>query len=157
MVNVKRINCKCGTSAYYGFPGKKKSRCARHREKGMIRNSNGKCKIPKCKHMAIYGTNYIPKHCEEHKDENEQNLLEYPCTSCGLLSILDENKNCEYCDPKAFKRAYLSKQNALMNYLDYRGLEGTSTDIIVNGTECGKQRPDRVYELDDKVIIVECD
>jgi len=56
-----------------------------------------------------------------------------------------------------FVKAKLAKQNTLMAYLDSKNLKGTSTDIVINNGECGKERPDRVFELDDKVIILECD
>jgi len=71
--------------------------------------------------------------------------------------LLDKDKKCEYCNPELYKRVRLEKQRALMDYLDLRNLKGTSTDIIVNEGNCGKERPDRVYELDDKIIILECD
>jgi hypothetical protein len=44
-----------------------------------------------------------------------------------------------------------------MNYLDSRELFGNSTDKIINNGECGKERPDRIYEFEDKIIILECD
>ena len=44
-----------------------------------------------------------------------------------------------------------------MDYLDNRGLEGFSTDITINKSECGKERPDRIYHFGDKIIILECD
>ena len=53
------------------------------------------------------------------------------CTSCNLLYVLDKDGFCEYCNPISFKRSYLSK-------LDNRGLEGFSTDITINKSECGK-------------------
>jgi hypothetical protein len=56
-----------------------------------------------------------------------------------------------------FQYTRLSKQKALMTYLDEHNLNGNSTDCIVNQGICGKERPDRVYELDDKIIILECD
>jgi len=43
-----------------------------------------------------------------------------------------------------------------MAYLDAHGFLGV-TDRIVDGGECGKERPDRVLDLGDKIVIVECD
>jgi len=71
--------------------------------------------------------------------------------------ILDKHNKCEYCQPEMFKIARLEKQNALMAYLDQHGIKGTSTDVIVNEGVCGKERPDRVFELEDKIVILECD
>jgi putative hemolysin len=158
MVDVKHKTCDydgCDVRPRYGKPGIKASHCARHRKPGMIRRPTAKCLI--CKEKAIYGTNYIPRHCELHKTEEDQNYIEMSCVSCQLPMILDVDGRCEYCNPVKFQTARLAKQNALTNYLDGRGYKGNSTDTIVNGGECGKERPDRVYEFPDKIIILECD
>jgi hypothetical protein len=43
-----------------------------------------------------------------------------------------------------------------MAYLDAHGFTGV-TDRIVEGGECGKERPDRVLDMGDKIVLVECD
>jgi hypothetical protein len=74
-----------------------------------------------------------------------------------LPYILDKDNKCENCNPASWLTARLAKQNALMAYLDNRGLKGSGTDTIVDGGICGKERPDRIYDLGDKVLILECD
>ena len=158
MIDIKSRLCNyytCKIYAFYGKPGEPKSHCAKHREPGMIRRPNGKCKS--CKEPAIWGTNWIPIHCEMHKTEDESNLVEQLCSSCGLLYVLDKENRCENCNPKSFATARLAKQNALMDYLDSRGLKGNTTDTIIDGGICGKERPDRVYDFEDKIVILECD
>ena len=158
MVNVVSKKCEyedCNTQATFGKPGHSRNHCAKHREKGMILYPNSKCKS--CKEPAIYGTNWKPLHCETHKTADEENYVEQPCSSCGLIYILDKENKCENCNPESFKTARLAKQNGLMDYLDARGLKGSSTDTIVEDGLCGKERPDRVYELVDKIVILECD
>jgi hypothetical protein len=44
-----------------------------------------------------------------------------------------------------------------MDYLDNRGLKGQMTDSTIDGGICGKERPDRVFDFGDKIVIVECD
>jgi len=44
-----------------------------------------------------------------------------------------------------------------MAYLDSRGLTGDSTDVVIDDGICGKERPDRVYDFGDKIIVLECD
>jgi hypothetical protein len=158
MVDIKHKKCvheECEIQALYGKPGNPKSHCGKHRQKGMIRRPNSKC--VSCKELAIWGTNWIPKHCELHKTEDDQNLLEYPCISCNLMYILDKENKCENCNPESFATARLAKQNALMDYLDARDLKGSSTDTTVDHGVCGKERPDRVYDFGDKIVILECD
>jgi hypothetical protein len=160
MVDVKSKLCEfnnCNTQVKYGKPGNPKSHCATHRLPGMIRRPNGKCKILSCGQPAIYGTNYIPTHCENHKLDDQQNYVEKECKSCNLTMILNTNDLCEYCDPTKFKTARLAKQNSVLEYLNIKGLHGSSTDKIIDGGVCGKERPDRVYDFADKIIIFECD
>lgn len=160
MIVLQELKLQCETQdcisrSKYGKPGNKQTRCLKHRLSGMIRRSNGKCK--KCRMPAIYGSNYIPLHCETHKIDGEINLVEQACTGCGLVMILDSTNKCEYCNPEMFKKAALAKQNKLMDFLDGVGLQGNSTDKIIDGGICGLERPDRVYDFGDKIIILECD
>lgn len=158
MIDVKTKRCEyngCNKSVYYGKPGMYKSHCAQHKQPGMIRNPTKRCS--KCKNKAIWGNNNNPIHCELHKTENDINLVEQPCSSCNLLNILDKTNRCEYCNPNVCESTRLTKQNALMNYLDNINLYGSSTDTIIDGGICGKERPDRIYDFGDKIVILECD
>ena len=156
MIDIKHHKCnECDSRALYGKPGSKPSVCFIHRKKGMIKRSSFKCTL--CDSPAIYGNYLTALHCEKHKLLNDINLVEMPCTSCGLVMILDKNNNCEYCNPEIFKKMQLVKQNELMSYLDAKDFKGYSTDKIVDNGICGKERPDRVFDFDDKIIILECD
>ena len=160
MVDVKNKTCEhegCQVRASYGNPDNQKSHCFPHRQKGMIRRPNAKCCHSKCKELAVWGTNWVPKHCEAHKTPDDKNLVERPCASCGLVYVLDDSNKCEYCNPESFEISRLAKQNALMSYLDCRGLSGESTDKIIDNGICGAERPDRVYDLGDKILVLECD
>jgi hypothetical protein len=158
MIDVKHVLCEkedCLTRVLYGKPGCKPMYCAKHRLPGMIRRPNAKCK--QCKELAIWGKNWVPIHCETHKLPDDKNLVENPCVSCGLLYVLDDDNRCENCNPESFATARLAKQNALMSYLDVRKLTGNTTDITIDNGICGKERPDRVYDFGDKIVILECD
>jgi hypothetical protein len=71
--------------------------------------------------------------------------------------VLDAKNQCEYCNPVRFVTNRLAKQNALMEYLNKKGLKGNSTDIVIDRGTCGRERPDRVFDFDDKIVILECD
>jgi hypothetical protein len=71
--------------------------------------------------------------------------------------VLDANNKCEFCDPERFKTNRLAKQNDLMEYLNGKGLRGNSTDIVIDKGVCGLERPDRVFDFEDKIVILECD
>ena len=159
MVDVMNTKCQhpgCDTRVRYGIPGKSPTHCAKHRETGMIQRPNSKC--ISCKAPAIYGINLKPRHCETHKVDEDINLTERECVSCGLLYVLDKDNRCENCNPEAFARAALAKQNALMSYLDVHDHPGTTVDDrIIDGGVCGKERPDRIIDLGDKILVIECD
>ena len=156
MVDVQNPHCdSCESLAKYGLPGCKPSRCTQHRLSGMILRPRAKCIV--CRKPALYGQNFIATHCEAHRDETDQNLMERACVSCGLLMVLDAKNKCEFCDPARFETNRLAKQNALMSYLDKHKLRGNSTDVVIEKGACGRERPDRVFEFDDKVVILECD
>jgi len=158
MTNVKAVLCEfagCPAQRNYGIPGHRVSRCFQHREVGMIRRSNAKCKD--CKEPALWGIHHVPRHCDVHKTSDDENLVERPCVSCSLPYILDNDDKCENCNPAAFATARLAKQNALMDSLDARGLAVDSTDKMVEGGACGKERPDRIYDFSDKFVVLECD
>ena len=105
----------------------------------MILKPRAKCSSASCKERAIWGINWKPLHCETHKTADDQNLVENPCSSCGLMYILDKVNMCENCNPESWARAVLAKQNALMDYLDAHDLKGSSTDMIIDGGICGKE------------------
>jgi hypothetical protein len=156
MVDVKNPKCvDCGVLASYGIPGGKPSRCARHRLPGMLTRPRARCVV--CRKPAIYGKSFIPRHCESHKEEDDDNLMERHCVSCGLTMVLDTNNRCEFCDPTRFETNRLAKQTALMEYLDRKGLRGNSTDVVIDKGACGRERPDRIFDFDDKIVILECD
>ena len=161
MVDVKSKRCGfegCTVRAWYGTPGIGPERCAEHRLAGMSTRPNARCNV--CKEPATRGSaDGKPVRCAGHSLPGDLNLVERRCAECGLLWVLDRRGYCEYCQPAVFKRARLAKQRDLTDYLDSRGLPGAQTDRIVDGGECGMERPDRVY-LDPEgrfVLILEID
>ncbi len=145
----------CKIQPSYGFPGQGRTRCAKHKEPGMIKRTNGKCK--ECKERAIYGTNYTPLHCEDHKKEGEINYVEKECSSCNLMTIISSNGLCELCNPETIKRVQLAKQNDLLAYLTAQELIPDTIDKQIDNGVCGKERPDFVYNFGHFILIVECD
>ena len=136
------IRCKekgCSKQSTFGIKGEGPTFCAEHRKKGMIRKSNAKCSSKDCKDLAIWGQNWIPSHCDIHKTDDDENLVEHPCSSCNLIYILDKYKKCKNCNPESWKTAKLAKQNALMDYLDAYNLKGSRTDTEVDGESVEKR------------------
>ncbi len=91
MVDVKSPKCiTCKTRASYGIPGTIPTTCVKHRTENMISNPRARCKKQNCKLSAIYGIRH-PIHCESHKNDNDINLIETRCKTCGLMDVcIDE-------------------------------------------------------------------
>jgi len=71
--------------------------------------------------------------------------------------VLNASDTCEFCDPETFRRAALAKQNAMVAALTAAGLTPSSIDTMIDAGVCGRERPDVVFQLLDRVYIVECD
>ena len=71
--------------------------------------------------------------------------------------VLNAVDTCEFCDPVAFERGRLAKQNAAITAITAAGLIPSSIDTVIDGGTCGRERPDVVFQLDDRIIIVEID
>ena len=140
-----------------------KKYCGKHRSAGMKSILNRMCEMEGCEVYASFDVKGgSGRFCLAHKEDGMINVvlrakIEKSCVSCGLQMKLNKEGKCEYCRPATFKAARLAKQNALMEYLDARELIGSVTDKAVEGGMCGKERPDRVFDFGDKVVILECD
>ena len=149
---------ECMGQARYGVPCRTATHCYTHRERTMIVCPRTRCEqFSICRKWATHGTAADGlMHCERHTIEGESDMATKTCTECGLTCIPNANGKCNCCDPRAFAAGRLAKQNALMAYLDQRGLKGNSTDrIILDG--CDKDRPDRVFDMERLIVVLECD
>lgn len=160
MINLSSNLCKvdeCTEDAIYGFLGHYATRCRKHIEDNMIIKPRTRC--VNCNEFAIWGYDgAAPIHCEKHHHSDEVNLIEKKCDSCGLNEILNKDNKCSNCDPAIKKTTYLVKQKEIMDYLDKRGLTGSSTDKMIDGGICTRRKPDRVFTAPNgSIIIFECD
>jgi hypothetical protein len=160
MVNVVSPTCEhpgCTTRANYNVPGQKASRCNTHKQTGMIVNPKKRCWQGKCKEYALYGT-FRAEFCESHCDPATHiNWMEKECVSCRLPNILNKNSRCQYCEPDMFNKTRLAKQNFVKRWLDNNGFEYDSCDTVIEHSECGKERPDFVFDCGTHVVILEVD
>jgi hypothetical protein len=140
--------------AYFNIPGQTPKYCRNCRKSGMVLYPRKKCKC--CKNLAIFGIDNQRFHCEEHKTDEEYNLVERVCESCGLMEVLDKNNICRSCDPTNFKKYIKRKEYRIKDLLDANQLKYIH-DKIANGTKCGKERPDFVFEFINRIVILEVD
>jgi hypothetical protein len=155
-VDVTHRKCNCGERAYFNIPGQILKYCGQCRMPGMVNEPRKRCISKHCKELALFGIDNQRLHCENHKKNGEFNLVERLCESCGLMEVLDQNNICRTCDPMYFKQYIKRKEYHIKDLLDVNKLKYIH-DKISNGTKCGKERPDFVFEFDDHVVILEVD
>lgn len=159
MINVCATRCIkkiCNVIATYGYPGNQVQFCTTHHPEGTKLQPTKRCTIRNCNELALYGKRDAV-HCEQHKTAEEFNLIERECSSCALLNVLDSNGVCKFCNPDAWKTIRLAKQKEIQALFKAEGLEFVSTDVTVNGGECGKERPDFLFEAAGHYVVVEVD
>lgn len=161
MKNLIHTECNiknCNARATWGIPGNKSIQCPTHAKDDprMVFRPRILCETKGCGRIAIYGPNDEVIRCEICKDDDDINLIEKPCETCLFDAILNENNMCESCTKNLVEPIRLRKQNNLMNYLDFHGMVGNSTDVVPSES-CNMERPDRVYYFGHNVIILECD
>lgn len=162
MVNVTHKLCefeKCNTRPSYAYPNNTPSRCTIHKLSGMIYNPKTKCII--CKESAEYGI-CIPRHCFIHKLEDEINLVERKCKNCDNIDIVNKDGICiNFCLATEkyytiYRKNIKYKETKIYNLLKEKFGEPYSYDKCID-TQCGKERPDIVFECASHFIIIEVD
>ncbi len=152
----KYIQCVCGKNAYYGNPGERETCCFQCKSVHMIRKPRKRCLVGKCKDFAVFGQTKRMR-CEEHKHEGDVNLVEERCTSCGLLGLLNGDNQCITCKPSVFNEFIKKHELRIKSLLDANGFKYASHDKIANGVDCGKERPDFVFDCGTHIVILEVD
>lgn len=159
MTDIRKRTCihnNCTLRAGFGIPGRSPTHCFSHKSpSSMIADPSTRCKTQGCKEMAFYGTSKL-EHCEAHRTPEEGNFVEQKCNSCGLQAILDTKGVCEFCNPSAFKTAYLAKQRTVESFLISNNYEFKADSTIDKG-ECGRERPDFLFLSNRHAVIVEVD
>ena len=159
MINVAKNLCiepDCKVGATFGYPGQQAEFCATHKKEGTKLSPTKKCIIRNCNELAIFGTKE-PVHCEDHKNPQDFNLIEKICTSCNLLGIIDKKGLCKYCNPESWKTVRLAKQKEIEALFKKKNLVPISTDKVIDGGTCGKERPDFLFQGLGTFVVVEVD
>jgi hypothetical protein len=155
MVDVRNRKCRedeCDKQTKYGFLGKGASHCASHKQKGMIRHANRKC--ASCKQIGTHEANGA-RFCEAHVPVGAENLGVATCTMCGLDDILTNGK-CETCDPQVIQTRRHAKENRVKDLLVAAGFTFVH-DKMLEGTGCGRERPDFQFDCETHFVYLEVD
>ena len=142
MVDVKHPRCKaegCKKRASYGIPCNLPSRCAVHKEEGMIIRPRGKCRIKDCKEIATHGI-HKPIHCENHKTDNDVDLVERKCTKCGSIDIIINGLCVNFCGltekHKELKKHQKIQEKRVLKIVEKEFMKPTEYNVRVD-RDCG--------------------
>ena len=160
-IDVKHKLCiynNCSTRASFGLLFKPKTHCSKHKTNNEHKQNNPKCEFQKCKNQPCYtneNDNY-PLRCEDHKQDDDKNIVERNCSSCKLPCMLTENNLCNDCNEYIEKKPHKRKEIIIKNVLDGNKLEYNTYDKIPTEA-CNKYRPDFVFDKNTYIIILEVD
>ena len=176
MVNVVTKKCSfdgCTTicTGGYGHPGFQPTRCAQHREAGMLLKSNARCSAmvvstvgssaaKKCGEPATHGVRF-PERCEVCSIEGDMNLVEKMCDSCNLVVRINPKTGfCDTCSPGVASMVRLAKQREVVQFLSVNSPhKPDSIDKIPEELKAcrHRERPDILFRTPDRVVIIEVD
>jgi hypothetical protein len=153
-IDLKNKRCLCKKArAYFNIPGQLPLCCSQCKTSKMVFLPTKKCS--NCQNLAIFGL-FARQRCEKHKLESDFNYAEEICKSCGLQEILDSDQNCKYCNPAKFIKYIKQKENTIKDVLLANHFKFIQ-DKIPNGTECGRERPDFLFDVGSHIVILEVD
>lgn len=160
MLDVVNPHCttpECQMSATLGLPGRQPTKCSQHKESGMISYPRRKCN--ECSDFALYGMNSEPEYCEKHKAPTDFNLVQKACSNCSVMEIVDREGKCGRCSLYLKETMYLHKQKIVKNWLDKNlsDFKYESYDCIFEHGQCGKERPDFLWDAGTHKVVLEVD
>ena len=160
MINVKSKRCaECKTTVWYGLPGFRASHCAQHKLPGMIPYPRRTCEMDLCRGIATWGVRSIPERCDEHKQPSDRDLAAQRCCVCQNVNIVDQDGLCDVCSVRGVNiRLGRQKQvKAALDQTDCKDYNSYDRIAYDDGTTCGRERPDFVWDCGFFKIVLEVD
>lgn len=137
----------------------KKVHCSKHANLNEFINNHPKCETNACENRPLYtdDESNMPQRCENHKNMGDKNIVEKKCTSCGLLTFINETgTECMDCSTFKLAKNLKLKESAVKSALDQAGVVYKSYDKVP-AASCSKYRPDFVIDCVKFNIVIECD
>ena len=157
MVDVISKTCEmdaCTKRVLYGSLGKAKRHCGEHRQPGMITSPNQKCESVCCNELGTHEA-HGKRYCDVHMPAGSKNLGIEKCLKCNLNDILT-NGICNTCDPQVFQIRGHAKENRVKDLYTAAGFTFVH-DKMLEGSSCGRERPDFQFECGTHFVYVEVD
>lgn len=148
------VEAGCKKCATYGLPGGKKAYCKKHAPAGSIYLQQP-CTEKGCATCATYGQpGGGPTHCSSHAPKGHINVTARRCEVCHIF-IPWKGGLCSVCNPDARQK---TREMAVIAHLgaEQENLGAFVHDKLVDA-QCGKERPDALYDCRTHFVIVEID
>ena len=160
MENVVSKRCVeegCESISSYGLEGGPATYCGQHALPGMKDVAHKKCIIEGCETQPTFGFNEGPAtHCGPHALPGMENVNAKKCVSCGLFIVTRAPHLCSYCTPNTSKRQKTREMTVKTLLEAATDLDNPIHDKPIGG-ECGKYRPDFLYDAATHFVVVEVD
>jgi hypothetical protein len=157
-LNKKCIEDGCQTCVRFGKLFEPKIHCYRHKMKNEFKNNYPKCEDSGCKEQPCFTNrqdNY-PLRCEDHKLDEDSDVIRRPCDNCKQEYYLKNGNLCEYCHMFHVEKVNKKKEVAVKEMLDAREIEYQTWDKIPKDS-CLRYRPDFVLDMGTHIVILEVD
>ena len=156
-INITSKNCiidNCSSRVRYGKLFCDKIHCGKHKQPNEYRKNNPKC--INCKNKPIYtnANNNYPLRCEDHKLNDDIDVISSICSSCKLTDYIKIGNLCNNCSE--FEVVRKAQENIIKQLLDDNNIIYTTYDKIIKDG-CSTKRPDFTFDLGDRIIVLEVD
>lgn len=158
---------RCSKHPVYGVENGRPTRCRDHAMDGMTNVKHKRCEQAGCNTFAFFGraSGERPSACERHAIPGMVNVRAKTCVTCSAASSYnpDFEGRCFRCFVYAFPesalvRNFRTKEGATIAFLRERfakSLDMREDKRMLDG--CSNYRPDIVFDLGDRVLVVEID
>jgi hypothetical protein len=162
MINVNAKQCTvdgCTTQPSFAFEGDLPEYCGTHAEEGMIDVVSKRCAVDGCKTIPSYGREGgSATHCAPHgRDLGMVDVKSKKCIKCDLFYVnITTSYLCSYCNPNTSKYQKTREMEIKALLESTTDLNNPIHDKPIGG-ECGKYRPDFLYDALTHFVVVEVD
>jgi hypothetical protein len=147
----------CMTRPSYGFEEGPATRCGPHAEEGMKNVNIKRCKVDGCMTQPYFGFIGGPAtYCGPHALQGMSDVVHRKCVGCGLFRVDKSPHLCSYCTPNTSKRQK-TREMTVKKLLESATDLGTPIHDKPVGGECGRYRPDFLYDALTHFVVVEVD
>jgi hypothetical protein len=151
---VSKMCIECGNvQASFGIEGCIATHCVRHKSCKMIHMGH-KCEMDSCYTQPVYNTKgtKMGRFCFNHKEVGMIDVLNPTCKSCGMITVSNKRKLCNYCNPIGSEKV---RENRVADFLTVCGFDFIRDTRPHGATH--RFRPDFFFDRGTHVVILEVD